>query len=274
VSLTMGSWTCVTEAQCPFKGREFCGFKSKPIVRSYKCEKPEEREECYIEHVIRCWEEWRKKETRIVRPIFYRLRALGLGRAVSCDELKEMLGFMIVNHDLGKLTEIYQRYCKGERDKLGGFRHECISSYESLKLLQQKHEDPIPYFICSALYLHHEAQILSWRSRRYRSLRTPTFDYLLSHLSRFSESNLRFVQGAQEISEWLIKELAGIELRSYQLVPPSAGEVTAELGKMISIVDGSANASEYRLVVASFLLPLTLIDGEVAEVGRKCTGGT
>ncbi len=269
----MKGFVCLKANECLLAGEEFCGLaRNAPIASSYKPNLEEgERLECYVQHILLCWDEWRALKRRIMGPVSRAVSSvLQLSKGEVMRELDRLLDLMVLNHDIGKLTRVYQNYCLC--DDLRTFRHEHVSSYFVSRLLKYSHSPPLPTLrslICSAIYLHHEALVTSWRSPDLTWLRVPTADYLLAHMLRFSRDDLEFIPYAYEIVDELNWCVTNVRIRRDILSGPlDVRDIVRELSEMVSFIDGPASAPEMRLASASILLPLTFVDNRAGARGR------
>jgi hypothetical protein len=261
-------WSCLREEKCPQRRKEFCGINSgKPMITSYHIEHDEQerkREECYLEHVILCYEEWEKKRRRFIKSLARRFAAfckLEVNDDLIAD-IENGLRITVAHHDVGKLSDEYR---KGE-----WYRHEIISArivHDILfnSLSQRSYKNLLSVILSAATYLHHEALQLS---RRWFELRSPTFDYLTG---KMGNKSFIFREGANQFFEAtnVIYNL-NVIIRNYSLPEKISGEEIVEtVGDFISSLDGAPNVNAARLCLASMTLLINEIDNEAAERGRS-----
>lgn len=261
---------CIAREECPCTNIErVCGLRSgRPILRSYHAEEHEgQREECYLQHVILCYKEWKKRRKVFIKPIINRVTSIvfagnepapNVSRDLAAD-IETGLKIAIIHHDLGKLTKEYQ---EGK-----WYRHEIVGAYLTYNILSEYLTDEKPYgkilrsLLSAAVYLHHEAIQLA---RRWSGLRSPTFEYLLNTIGplsfTFEETAYSFFKYANTIGE--------LGLR-YELPGEIKGkEIVNIIGNFVCLIDGMPYVSATRLCLASILLLITEIDNKAAERGR------
>lgn len=257
----MKAWSCNLTARCPLFRSSSCGYDAgKPLLLSYHPE-PDLRviPECYVEHVISCWDEWEKLAPRWKNSV---KRILSSVTNTQLDEkyFQIAMDLIILHHDVGKLTEEYQR---GEF-----FRHEIISAYilynQLKKIFREDEPSILSSIFASAVYLHHEALQIS---HNYLEMREPTYSYLLHLLSSktfnmlvysnevISRVNQHFITYAPSFAQSIIKLIKGIDIAN-------------TLSLMIFSVDGHPNPLAIRMGVAAVLHPLTICDNLAANRRR------
>ncbi|MEM3715453.1 MAG: CRISPR-associated endonuclease Cas3'' [Nitrososphaeria archaeon] len=239
-------------------------------ILSYR---PSEKQkvEFYMDHIKNCNEIWRNKyRERVIEPIARRTAKVLKDNLKDVEEnVKLALDIAIIYHDFGKLTRIYQDYTQCKRDSLNGFRHEHISTYFILNVLRSLlgKENYLTYITAAAVYLHHEALVLTFRSDFLKTLRTPQMDYLLSLYSNFKDEDLEIVEEAEDQireSSVYLKE-NGKKVSDYlisQLKSSTKMDVLRSLGLVLNRIDGSPISPNLRLITASFLLPIIEVDNE------------
>jgi len=83
----------------------------------------------HVDLMLECWEKRRKRYVHSIRRLLPSVE-VGLER----QQVEDLMRSLIILHDVGKASRIYQRYISGE-ERLEGFRHELVSAhytYESL----------------------------------------------------------------------------------------------------------------------------------------------
>lgn len=232
-------------------------------IFSYNAKKESGIEELYIDHICLClnmWEELYKKRTLFtIAKRISSLLEVDYNTTLQCTETA--FKYIIAHHDLGKLTRIYQDYCYNIRS-LRGFRHEHVSAYIILNsLIRELEIKQIVYLATAAVYLHHEAQLLTMSSQIMQRLRAPTIELLLTCFKSIKDEEINWVEDSYKIIEWLNEQISTkIELKSID-----KDELIKSITLIIHNIDGSPIAPSLRLLVASFLLPLTIIDDEAAK---------
>jgi CRISPR-associated endonuclease Cas3-HD len=254
----MKIWLCPQAKTCPFTGEIFCGHgDEKPILFSYHPEAPITAE-CYVDHIINCWEEWLKIRSRWSRSVKRVLESV-LGVHLSERNFQWIMGFIILHHDVGKLTKEYQN------KKF--FRHEALSSYILYRWLEMSgfeggKADLLAAVFAAAVYLHHEGLQIA---HEHFEMREPTYSYLLNWLSGI-EFNM--VEVWDELMRQISQEYTPISTPTYSIFSqkPIAGfEVANVLGSIVTSVDGCAEPLAMRMAIAAVLHPLTICDNRAAS---------
>lgn len=261
-------WECNVKERCRYTGKSFCGLNAdEPKFRSYHImdeEQGKQREECYLQHVILCYDEWRDCIKTFIGSIVRRFAALcdlEINRGLI-DDLNEGLKVAIIHHDLGKLTKEYQ---DGE-----WYRHEVVSTHAVHNMLfsyltDEPYKDLLCALISAAVYLHHEAIQMA---RKWLKLRSPTFEYLNSKVGSLS---FTFKEDARQAFK-AVNELSGLNMK-WRLPEIMEGrEVVKTISNIISLLDGMPRVNTTRLCLASITLLISEADNRAAERGRmRCT---
>jgi CRISPR/Cas system-associated endonuclease Cas3-HD len=249
---------------CPLEGFEgICG-EEEPIFSSYHPRM--EAKECYIGHVILCWNKWKESANRYI-PSIHRLFEKVLRTNIDLDFLRRVCDVAILHHDIGKLSVDYQ---SGEF-----YRHEMLSAFLTYNYitnmsstefsLDEPRTKVLSSIISAALYLHHEALQIS---HHHRERRTPTYGYLLNILmGRKFRMVRRWRSIAAELEYWAFnKYLDYFE----DIVLIDGYKVAGLLGLIITLIDGGPDPLPLRLAVSSILHPITISDNLAAlERGGK-----
>jgi len=263
----MKEWLCDKDDQCKLVHYEnICGHgKEGPIVISYHPRK-EGYKECYIRHVMLCWDKWQRYLHRYL-PSITRLIRCVINLNISTEIIRNICDIMILHHDVGKLSENYQK------TKNTFYRHEILSAFLLKEYVHDILSDEmqlntyaskvVSSLISSAVYLHHEGLQIS---HRHYELRVPTYSYLvhlLSDLNFSMISNWKTI--VSEIEKWALG-------KSYEQYFPERNifkgtEVAEGLSRMIMLIDGDINPLALRLVVSSILQPLMISDN-LAAIAR------
>jgi hypothetical protein len=261
-------WSCLKEKNCPQNRKEFCGINfGKPVIKSYHIkydERERKREECYLEHVIFCYEEWERKKSKFIKSLARRFASF-CKLEVNDDlvtDIENGLRISIAHHDVGKLSNEYRE------EKW--YRHEVISAHIVHDILlkslpQRSYKDLLSAILSAATYLHHEGMQLS---RGWFKLRSPTFDYLIS---KVGNKSFIFEEGAYQFFETTnaIYNLDNM-VHSYSLSGKVSGEEIVEtIGNFVSSLDSAPNVNAARLCLASMMLLINEVDNIAAEWGRS-----
>jgi len=153
------------------------------------------RVETYEEHVLAMFSEWNKIRQRIISPLI---------RLYDCssEHADFFIKSIILMHDLGKLTDIYQEYLSKRKPGTEGpldYRHEFVSAiwhFCTFKDVYQEKFGEIYKNILSeamaAIITHHEYWA-QWRTKNYRP------DYIMSHLNKWFKEKITLVSGSGEL---------------------------------------------------------------------------
>jgi CRISPR-associated endonuclease Cas3-HD len=170
-------------------------------------------EEKYGEHIEFTFQEWEKIKNRIIK----HLRAL-YENAINVDEFVKL---MLLFHDCGKLTPIYQRYLykkKEENTIKLGYRHEivssiiCFNSLENLFIKGNIEKERAIMEICGAIFFHH-----SFFASKI--LHISEVDNVVAHLKKFFKKEITLCEEAPIEMRTLSKRLIDIELDIEQAIP-------------------------------------------------------
>lgn len=261
----MSGWLCSFASECPFLKSPFCGHTNeKPLILSYH-PKPPGVLECYIEHVISCWNSWKKLEHRWINSVE---RILSSVMNVQIDEkyVQEAMDMTIIHHDIGKLTEEYQNQRLIGHEVLSTYLlfYQFKSQFEKQKIGQNE-SDILASIFSSAVYLHHEAAQIYYGTLE---MREPTYSYLLYRFSSLTFHKIRaFNELINQINQIYVPSLASITSSLAQDIqkPIIGSEVVKTLGSIILTVDGYSDPLVMRMGVATVLHPLTICDNLAAR---------
>jgi len=257
--LKTDKWRCKSRTKCPFHRTSVCGDETEG---SLICSYPRSlggTNECYIRHVVLCWEEWEKLKHRY-SPSIQRVLETAGNIPLKQRQVERICGLPILHHDIGKLSEEYQ--------KETFYRHEMLSAYFVYRYgMTSCREMGLSDYECeflasmsaAAIYLHHEALQVS---HRHFEMRAPTYSYLLSLLS---DKKFSMLAGWNNITSKLENQALGTRY-SYSAFKEQIGgsDVARTLGTVITYIDGSPKALAIRIAVASVLQPLTICDNIAA----------
>ncbi|MEM4488609.1 MAG: CRISPR-associated endonuclease Cas3'' [Desulfurococcaceae archaeon] len=234
-----------------------------PKFRSYHIvdeERGKRREECYLQHIILCCDEWMIYKRKFIGSMVRRFAALcdlEIGDDLIND-LEEALKIAIAHHDIGKLSREYQN---GE-----WYRHEIIGAHAVYNILfnyltDKPYKDLLCALISAAVYLHHEAIQIA---HKWFKLRSPTFEYLNSKIGplffTFDDVALQAFEAINEFSKLSI---------GWRLPKAIGGkEIVRTISNIISLIDGMPRVNATRLCLASAVLLISEVDNRAAERGR------
>ena len=77
----------------------------------------------HVDLMLECWE---RRGRRYIHSIKRLLSSVGI--ELERQRLEDLMRAVIILHDVGKASRIYQRYISGE-ERLEGFRHELVSAH-------------------------------------------------------------------------------------------------------------------------------------------------
>lgn len=252
------------KGRCRYVGSKFCGiYAGGPKLRSYHIadeEQGKRREECYLQHVILCYDEWSSRMGAFIGPIARRFAALcdlQIDRRLI-DNVKEGLKVAVVHHDVGKLTKEYQGGKWYRHEVLGAHVvHAILSNY----LADEPYRDVLCTLTSAAVYLHHEAIQMA---RKWLGLRSPTFEYLNSKVGSLS---FTFEEEGRQAFE-ATSELSGLNVKWRPPEVVEGREVVRTISSIVSMLDGMPRINATRLCLASMTLLVSEVDNRAAERGR------
>ena len=258
--LKLSRWLCESRNTCPLrKFKEICGdMKDEPVIVSYHPVR-EGIKECYIRHVMLCWDEWKTISSRYM-PSIHRILEKVLHADIDLNLLREICGVAVLHHDVGKLCADYQ-----SRDGKRFYRHEMLSSYllhnyimsmlSDASSLDDQRAELLSSIISSAIYLHHEGLQIS---HKYYEIRAPTYGYLLNLLAG---REFHMIKGWRLISTELEQWAFNKKFNHFGDITSINGYEAANLlGSIITLIDGGFDPLLLRLAVASILQPIMISD--------------
>ena len=270
--LRLSKWICKSK-KCPLRGdKEICGDGgSGPIIISYH-RVGEGEEECYLRHVMLCWDEWNRISKRYL-PSIQRVTRRVLSLNLKFEHLRRMCGLMILHHDIGKLSENYQTEDKNKRF----YRHEMLSVhllYEYMIRMMKEETDLneqvrelLASIIAASVYLHHEALQLS---HHHFEMRAPTYAYLLNLLTGREFLMVRkWKEIAMKLELWALKTAHGYFTTATKI---NGDKVARTLASIMTLIDGHPKPLAIRLGISTLLQLLTIVDNRAALArGGKLT---
>jgi len=248
----MNVWLCPQVKICLFLGEGVCGHnKEKPIFLSYHSETPTTAE-CYMAHIIHCWDEWLKLRKRW-SPSVKRVLESVTRTALDDEAFQQAMGSIILHHDVGKLTKEYQN------KKF--FRHEAVSTYILYHWLEELGRKNIwPAMFGAAVYLHHEGLQIA---HRHFEMREPTYSYLINWLSPLE---FYMVDGWNEFIAQINQKYLGVPISlDFKRESITGFDVAETLGSIMISVDGCTEPLVMRMGIAAILHPLTICDNRAAN---------
>lgn len=257
-------WLCPYQNICAFIGKPYCGHQHKgPFIVSYHAQALNLLE-CYVGHVICCWNEWNNIKQKWLKSIKRTLWSV-TDIQLTDEEISDLVSLVILHHDIGKLTLEYQNK--------EFFRHEVVSSYFLYRLITMYIErnnkltlnidsDLLSAMFTAAVYLHHEGLQIS---HEHLEMREPTYSYLLSWLS---SKSFHMTPYWNEITNLINRRYLSLSTPIPQKFNDLAVEgpvIAKTLGTLMTIIDGSVDPLAVRMAVAAILHPLTISDNLAAN---------
>lgn len=248
----MNAWSCPQTKICPFLGEGVCGHeKEKPIFLSYHSETLATAE-CYVGHIINCWDEWLKLHKRW-SPSVKRVLESVIGTVLDEKTFQQVIGSIILHHDVGKLTEEYQN------KKF--FRHEAISAYILYHWLEELcQKNTLAAMFGAAVYLHHEGLQIA---HKHFEMREPTYSYLINWLSPWE---FRMINGWNKLIAQINQKYLDLPISSdFKQKSITGSDVAETLGSIMITIDGCTEPPVMRMAIAAILHPLTICDNRAAN---------
>ncbi|AEC52732.1 hypothetical protein PNA2_1817 [Pyrococcus sp. NA2] len=206
------------------------------------------------EHVEEMLSAWDMVKSKYILSIIRVMRAVGI-------ELKEkdadrFMRALIILHDIGKCSRIYQNYLEG-KEELGGFRHELVSAYYTYEILKRTFESETLAFIGAlVVMMHHEpilmGQILSLQKENLSP------EVVIDKLRNFDG----IVDGTESLLKELMEKYLNVDL---DVPKPTKEDILDRITSLSVLARHGSEADKLRLVVGALLIPLVLCDYKGAE---------
>jgi len=254
----MSVWSCQKKEECPVLKSTFCGDEREgPIVLSYHPTSADAVMECYVDHIISCWNKWLELKDKWLHSV-KRVVECATGDRFNKDIFQQTMSFMILHHDIGKLTVEYQ--------KREFFRHEVVSSYILYRYLQEHIPKSLATILAAATYLHHEGLQIT---HEHFEMREPTYSYLLAWLS---SREFHMINGWEDLMFHVTQKYLPefMPFSACHLRAIRGSEIADVLGSIAIRVDGCSAPLSMRMAIAAVLHPLTICD----SLAAKKRGGT
>jgi len=204
-------------------------------------------------HVKAMTQAWDEVKGKYIPSIIRVMKAYGV--ELDWDEADRLMRALIILHDSGKGARLYQGYLRGG-EKLRGFRHELVSAYYSLNILQQIFDEKVAFVGSLAVMLHHEPILMGQVASLDRD----------SLSAEVALDKLRNFDGVvPELDEFLRKSFR--EYLGTNVEVPNAGaeEVVMAVIELSVKARHLPDAGKLRLIVGALLIPLVLCDYKGAE---------
>lgn len=205
----------------------------------------------HVEAMLAAWEIVKDK---YIPSIIRAMRAVGV--EFTEEDAKRFMKALIILHDVGKCSDIYQRYLNNG-EPLKGFRHELVSAYYTYEILRDvfKNED-VAFVGALVVMMHHEPILMGQISSLGRDELSP--EVVLDKLRSFN--------GVVEDTESFIKVMMKEKLGVVPEVPsPTREDVLREVIRLSVLARHRPDSGRLRMVVGALLIPLVLCDYKGAE---------
>lgn len=173
------------------------------------------RMETYEEHIRAMLSEWDKIRRRAISSL---IRLYGC----SSKQIESLVKSIILMHDVGKLTPIYQKYLLKIKQGVKGplkFRHEFVSAvwhYWTLKdFYREKFGELYENILSEAMasiITHHEYWA-RWTTKNYRP------DYIIGDLNKWFKKEIILVHGSEELISHMAESLLNAEVQMIKQIP-------------------------------------------------------
>ncbi|MBP1912222.1 CRISPR-associated endonuclease Cas3'' [Thermococcus stetteri] len=204
----------------------------------------------HVEAMLKAWESVKEK---YIPSIIRAMRAYGV--ELSRGDADRLMKALIILHDSGKETRLYQDYLAGKA-KLSGFRHELVSAYYTLKILPQLFDGKTAFIGSLVVMLHHEPILMGQISGLDRD--SLSAEVALDKLRNFDG----VVPELEEFLKESFREHLGVEIT----VPEASSEEVVRAVVELSVrARHLPDAGRLRLIVGALLIPLVLCDYKGAE---------
>ncbi|MEM3382786.1 MAG: CRISPR-associated endonuclease Cas3'' [Nitrososphaerales archaeon] len=212
------------------------------------------RVETYEEHIKAMFSEWDKIRRRVI-PSLIRLYDC------SSEHMEFLVKSIILMHDIGKLTPIYQKYLfkiKQRIKSLLNFRHELVSviwHYWTFKnLYREKFGESYENILSEAMasiITHHEYWALQ-TTKNYRP------DYVISDLNKWFEKEIILIHGSKELLSHMAESLLHIKVQIAEQIPIK-WEAYEALRVMFNHVDKKGIVAHKIAIRATTLLQILCV---------------
>ncbi len=205
------------------------------------------------EHVKAMLLAWEEVKGKYIPSIIRVMKAYDVD--LSWEEADRLMKALIILHDSGKGARIYQDCLKGG-NKLRGFRHELVSSYYALKILQQVFDERVAFVGSLVVMLHHEPILMGQIANLDRD--SLSAEVALDKLRNFDG----VVPELEDFLRKSFREHLGVDIDVPVAEPEDVVKTVVELSvKARHFPD----AGKLRLIVGALLIPLVLCDYKGAE---------
>ena len=208
------------------------------------------------EHVDEMLSTWEKVRDKYIPSIIRAMKAVGI--ELSKEEADRFMKILIILHDIGKCSKVYQRHLESG-EPLRGFRHELVSAYYAYEVLREISGEDMAFIGSLVVMMHHEPILMGQIRSLQRDELSP--EVVLDKLRDFSG----VVEGTEEFLRTMMEKHLGVT----PLVQTPSGEDMMKMVTSLSVLARHrSDSNRLRLVVGALLIPLVLCDYEGAK-GRE-----
>ena len=205
------------------------------------------------EHVEAMLSAWESVKRKYIPSIIRAMRAVRI--ELSEEEADRFMKALIILHDIGKCSDIYQRHLEND-EPLRGFRHELVSAYYAYEILKDAFNEDTAFIGALVVMMHHEPILMGQIRSLDREELSP--EVVLDKLRDFDG----MVEGTGEFLKAMMKKHLGV-------VPdiplPTKEDVLRSVTFLSVLARHRPDSDRLRLVVGALLIPLVLCDYKGAE---------
>ncbi|ASJ08819.1 CRISPR-associated protein [Thermococcus siculi] len=205
------------------------------------------------QHVDAMLSAWESVKSKYIPSIIRAMRAVGI--EFTEEDANRFMKAIIILHDTGKCSDVYQRHLK-TGESLKGFRHELVSAYYAHGILKEIFNEEVAFIGALVVMMHHEPILMGQIRSLDREELSP--EVVLDKLRNFN--------GVVEDTEPFIKSMMKEKLGMIPEVPsPTREDVLGEVIRLSVLARHRPDSDKLRMVVGALLIPLVLCDYKGAE---------
>ncbi|WP_297068797.1 CRISPR-associated endonuclease Cas3'' [Thermococcus sp.] len=205
------------------------------------------------EHVEAMLSSWERVKSKYIPSIIRAMRAVRI--ELSEEEADRFMKTLIILHDIGKCSDIYQRHLENG-EPLKGFRHELVSAYYAYKILKNMFKEDTAFIGALVVMMHHEPILMG----QIRSLDKEELS------PEVVVDKLREFKGVVGGTGDFLRKMMSEHLDFTPNVPlPSKDEILQHITMLSVLARHRPDSDGLRLVVGALLIPLVLCDYEGAK---------
>ncbi len=209
------------------------------------------------EHVEEMLSAWERVRAKYIPSIIRAMKAMEI--ELNEENADRFVKALIILHDIGKCSEIYQRHLEND-EPLRGFRHELVSAYYAHEILKNLFDGNTAFIGALVVMMHHEPILMGQIRSLQRDELSP--EVVLDKLRDFN--------GMVERTEEFLRAMMERHLGVTPNVPtPTKGDTQRGVISLSVLARHRPHSDRLRLVVGALLIPLILCDYE----GAKGRGG-